>query len=194
MAIWRLPIRITDQSLPDPGFNIFHVRTADGPFPEAELNQASGWLEDFYSAMVPVFSSNTDIQFDGTVTEINSDTPRVGEGLTTWKVDGTSTSLPLPPANCVVVGWRTTLATRSGRGRTFLGPIAANASEADGTVTATALSTIRGAAAALVDESTASEVLGVVSLGIWSPTRNELRDITGTVTHDRFAVLRSRRD
>jgi len=193
MPIYRLPVRIVDPVLGGDGVNIFHVRTGGGIGETATLNRAVGWLEDFYNAMVPVFSSNTDFFFDGVATEIATEAPGVNDDLDTWTTGGTGTSIPLPAANCIVVGWKTTLATRSGRGRTFLGPMASATAESNGTVTAAALSTIRTAASAMVDASTAADPDGV-ALGVWSPTDQLLRDFTGSTVRDKFAVLRSRRD
>jgi hypothetical protein len=96
-----------------------------------------------------------------------------------------------------VCGWRTTLAARRGRGRTFLGPLNVDAGSTDGTPSPGALSTINSAAAALIATSSetndwAFAVYGQQSSGISGV--KVARDITAQNVRDVFAVLRSRRD
>lgn len=194
MPIYRASVRITSPNLGGDGANIWHIRTAGGVGNDGRLNEAMGWIEQFYIDCSQAFSPSTAIVFDGTVTEIATNEPTITEGLDTFTVPGVGASGDLPPANALVVGWRTALANRRGRGRTFLGPLSRGASEDNGTPTALILEKVRDAAAALVASSTDSEVLGSVSVGVWSPTDNVLRDVTGASVRDRFAVLRSRRD
>ena len=91
----------------------------------------------------------------------------------------------------VVVSWRTTSASRSGRGRTFIGPLCAEAAQQDGTPTPACVNTIRDAASDLRE---ASEGPLGWSLGVLSVKQGVLRDFTGEKVADRFAYLSSRRD
>jgi hypothetical protein len=193
MAIYRLPVKITHPALGGDGVNIFHVRTGGGIGEVATVNRAVGWLSTFYDAIDAVFPTGTAIQFEGTAVTVATEEPEYLEGLDTFNHAGAGGASVLPPANALVVGWRTSSATRSGRGRTFLGPMATPTAQADGTVTESWLSLVRTAAAAMVSSSEAADADGV-ALGVFSPTQNLLRDFTGSSVKDRFAVLRSRRD
>ena len=96
-----------------------------------------------------------------------------------------------PPATALVVGWRTSSASRAGRGRTFLSPLTAAAVEGDGTVSGTQLAAVRGAAQTLIDSSTTE---GDGAFGVYSQSQSLLRDFVSVRVQDKFAVLRSRRD
>jgi len=193
MPLYRLSVKIDAPALGGDGANVWHIRTGGGLNEDGAANTAIGWLEDFYNLIAPLTPTTCSFSFEGTAVEIAVEEPTMLEGLDTWTTSGTSANDYLPPANCIVVGWRTSLATRSGRGRTFLGPFANNVSDATGTPSSGALSTIRGAADALVSASTGADPEGV-AVAVWSPTDNLARDITGASVRDQFAVLRSRRD
>jgi hypothetical protein len=108
-----------------------------------------------------------------------------------WSIGAGGGGNVLPPANCIVVGWRTSGGGRRGRGRTFLGPLDSILLEANGGVVDLELTAIRDAAAALVD---ASDSFNDGALGVFSPTGNLFRDFVSSAVRDQFAVLRSRRD
>lgn len=192
--IVRLPVQITAPSMPGPGVNMWHVR--DGSIAddhEVGINEALGWIHQFYTACQGIFPSGTTISFDGTATEIGTATPAVVDGLDTFTVAGTAAAGGLPAANCLIVNWRTALATRRGRGRTFLGPLATSIAEANGTPEESNRSAVNAAIGVLVGHSKAPQRAGV-AVGIWSPTDGVLRDVVGGDCPNRFGVLRSRRD
>jgi hypothetical protein len=91
----------------------------------------------------------------------------------------------------VVISWRTTSASRSGRGRTFLGPMGIQSLQSDGTPAAGLISAVRTAAQTLVD---AQGNVDGTSLGVLSVKQGLLRDFTGSTVHDKWAYLSSRRD
>jgi hypothetical protein len=85
----------------------------------------------------------------------------------------------------------TASATRSGRGRKFLGPVTAGSMSADGSPVAGAVTAFQTAGDDLVSTSSG---LTQSAVGVYSPTEGIFRDLTGWRQRDYFAVLRSRRD
>jgi hypothetical protein len=106
--------------------------------------------------------------YDGTLTEVGVASPSLVGGVTTWNATGAQPAATYGPAGVgMCVSWRSALANRQGRGRTFLNPLADNNFAADGTLVDTHLGPVRIAATALV---TASLAGGDSSIGVWSTT------------------------
>jgi hypothetical protein len=105
----------------------------------------------------------------------------------------------LPLAASLVIGWRTDLPTRRGRGRTFTPPSTETLNEANGTPTSGAIVTAQSAAAALIAASSASTE---VAFSIWSrpapeadpPRIGTVRSVLTSRVRDTWGSLRSRRD
>ena len=96
-----------------------------------------------------------------------------------------------PAPTAMVVTWRTQSATRSGRGRTFLGPLASSALQTDGTLSGSLVATVQDAC----DDLVAWNSVGTNgSFAVYSRTNGVARDITASKARDYVAVLRSRRD
>lgn len=190
MAIWRLTCSIAHPSLGGTGVNVWHARTTADDDVSGPLQDHEDALEAFYSAITGVAAGGTEFHSPGEWIRVNPEPPviAVTDGFTV--VTGTSVP-PLPPANCIVVGWGSVTPTRRGRGRTFVGPIGTSMLEGDGTVTAAALTTCRGAADSVLAHNA---IAGDGALGVYSRTDNVIRDFTSRTVHDQFAVLRSRRD
>ena len=111
--------------------------------------------------------------------------------VTPWLREGTNHGLPYAgPVECCLT-LLTSSATRSGRGRKFLGPLTENAMSADGTPTTAVLTKFRDAGTALVADSVG---LTQSAVGVYSRTQGLFRDLTNTRVRDYFATLRSRRD
>jgi hypothetical protein len=147
-------------------------------------------INDFYTACLAYYQGGAQIVGPDEITagiEGGEPTFEAVDGFTLGPVAGTSTLAPVLQA---VVGWRTTSATRSGRGRTFVGPLAVAASDADGTPAAGFLTALQNGAQAIVAHN---DGVDTGAVGVWSPTQNLFRDITGFRIRDVFAVLRSRR-
>lgn len=191
MSVYRFPVTLTYPGAGGPGLNVWHLRTTGDAVPSAgELEGLSNIIRDFYAAQVLWFAQGMTISYQGVATTVGLE-PEYDSSAPAWTVTSTSSSGMAPPLLAVCVNWLTTNASRSGRGRTFLGPYTPAAIQADGTVSNGALTDARDAAAALVAASTGS-ANGAV--GVWSPTDQVLRDVVGTATRDRFAVMTSRRD
>lgn len=189
MPIYRVPVRLEFVGGGGPGYNVFHVRTVSNA--RDELTSALDALEAFYTSLRPYYVSSTRIHIGeamirdplGSPEYVNDDSRVVsGTGAAGMEVHLLS----------IVCSWRTSSATKSGKGRTFLGPFGANvADNNDGTPTTAALNAIRAAAQQLVDSSTG---LNDWAIGVLSQKQGLLRDITGVTVNDRWSYLSSRRD
>ena len=203
MTIFRCPINITFPGAGSPGANIWHFRTT-GAIGAVETGQAQNMvniLRTFYQSVNTLMPATTSITL-GTVTEVTT----AREITPTFAaVTGSGTGSAMQ-ALAVVVTWKTSIAARRGRGRTFLGPLATSVVQSDGTINDSNLTTIRASAAALVSSSLAD---GNGALGVYgydaaktpgkanprNPADGKIfRDFTSYQIRDLFGVLRSRRD
>lgn len=196
MAIFRATVVLTSACLGGHGTNTWHFRTdSDDIVPNlVSVHDAEDALQNFYIAVKDLWPAGTTASHNGEWATVNDEEPEVLDGFQ-WTQSG-GAGEPLPPANCIVVGWKTTRNTRYGRGRTFLGPIGEGWNE-EGTPSAAALTIARDGSQDLVDWN--SGVLsGSSAFGVWSEhsatAEPAFRDFTSRTVHDKFAVLRSRRD
>ena len=203
MTIFRCPVNITFPGAGSPGANIWHFRTTGsiGSVENSQANALVGYLRTFYQSLNTLMPATTSITL-GTVTEVTT----AREITPTFAaVTGSGTGSAMQ-ALSVVVTWKTSIAARRGRGRTFLGPWATAIVQSDGTINDTSLTTIRASAAALVSSSLAD---GNGAIGVWGYDAAKLpgkanvrnpadarifRDFTSYQVRDLFGVLRSRRD
>lgn len=191
MAIIRVPVVISNPVLPDPAMNILHIRTITDDPDSGVIDSALDAIFDFYDSLKAHYPSGTTIRLGegmikdplGSPSYVPDDPREIASGTTTD---------PLPALLAVVVSWRTTSATRSGRGRTFVGPLHIDSLQSDGTPEALTLTAIRDAANALVAESSSS--LNGWAFGVLSTKTGVFRDVTGNKVADRFSYLSSRRD
>lgn len=191
MAVFRASVSITSPDLGGVGANVWHLRTSDVGTTEGNVGVLMSALEAFYTDIAPLFPEDVTVRWDGSVQQILSAEPVLLEGGDDWSVPGGTTSQGLPPANCLCMTWRTQLSTRSGRGRSFLGPIAEQHVGVDGRPTSTARDLLSGAASDFID---LFDSAGAGAFAVYSPTDEIARDITGYKVPTEFAVLRSRRD
>jgi hypothetical protein len=203
MAIFRVPINFTHLGAGSPSANIWHIRTStvNTATELSEANTLVGYIRTFYNSCLGLLPP-TWVATLGTVVS-ETDQREIIPTMASLTGLGTGSA---PQALAIVVGWRTTIAARRGRGRTFLGPVASGVMQTDGTVTDANLTTVRTAAAALISSSTA---FGNGAVGVWGyenaklPGKENLRnpadgkifrDFVGVQVRDLFGVLRSRRD
>lgn len=190
MSIVRIPVRIDYPYDGGPGYNIWHARFVDSTPAALSLSAAVDALVDFYEAVDAYIVTGTTFTVGegmildplGSPTYLDDDSHTV-----TGSAGGTSMSNIM----CCTVGWRTTSATRSGRGRTFLGPMGMSSATGNGTPADATLTTLRAAASDLVDVSTGANGW---AFGVLSTKQGLLRDFTGSTIKDRYTFLSSRRD
>lgn len=191
MSLFKAQVQITHSVLGGIGTNGWSLRTTGSdPGDAPELDGLMEIVQAFYTSLNTVLATSTTVSFDGVCREIGGDeTENTDAGA--WTVGITGAAGVLPPANCICVTWRAATGGRSGKGRSFLGPIKTDALQTDGTVDTAELTTVRNGAAALV---AASEGFTNGALGVWSYKDEVFRDYVGSSVTDQFAVLRSRRD
>lgn len=191
MAKRRAVVRILHPNLGGVGTNTWHIRTSGLEVDTTTmLGNAMEAVETFYTACAGLFPDTCTFSWDGSLSGILDEEGQFNE-LDPWTTTGAVAGGSLPPANCICVSWLGATGDRSRRGRTFLGPIATNVAESNGTISTAALGAARAAAAALVDASTDPNDW---ALCVFSRQESLLRDFVGSAVRDQFAVLRSRRD
>lgn len=194
MPIYRVPVDLNWSGSGSPGVNVWHVRTG-GIDDDASVGAALAALGTFYTSVGVLLWQGTTWTIGEPVVDVDTDELLAVSPVTGGTSHGQSSRLA--PALAIVCGWRTTLAARRGRGRTFLGPLNADAGSTDGTPSPGGLATIASAADALIATSSETNdwafvVYGQQSAGIAGVKVG--RDITSRAIRDQFAVLRSRRD
>ena len=169
-----------------PGYSNFYYKNPIGA--SARLGAYLGAIRNFFpTGLTWTIPAEGDV-FDA------------GSGTLTgfWSESGggplTATGAPLHAAPVgAVVNWLTEGINRGHkiRGRTFLVPLSANAFQDDGSILDTTLGSLRIAAATLISDGAAEQV-------VWSRpvagAGGAIADITDTRVPDLAAVLRSRRD
>jgi hypothetical protein len=201
MAIYLLRVKLTYGPGSKVGVNTWHIRRDTPPVPGAQpLITALGAF--YQSVASEVFCTDQQASFDGNVVEVGTDTPTQIGGLTTFTATGLNPATAYGSAGVgMCISWKSSLANRQGRGRTFLSPLASVAFQGDGTLSDTKLGNIRTAATTLVNASKADGNGGIC---VWStatpkggvapaPGHGVARDIIGHSISDKVAWLSSRR-
>lgn len=191
MATFRIAVDIAwAYGSGSPGANVWHGRTTGTMGPGGEVEGLIADLEAFYNDIRQDFTNGVTFTFGGEVTGLDDDAGDsfIMEG---WTTTGLQPGAALPTSVQMVAGWRTGSGGRSGRGRTFLGPLAESASTAGGLPAPATVGRIATAGADLI---AAGSTRGNGSWGVYSPTQNVIRDFTGCNVRNSFGTLRSRRD
>lgn len=192
MAVYRGVVTITHPALGGTGTNTWHARSTD-PFTgtaDADLHGLNESLRAYYALLTAVVAGGTIFAQDGSFVRIDDDSGDFAM-VDPWSVTTGTSQPPLPPADALVVSWRTAQAGKRARGRTFVSPCAANTLQDNGTPTESARATMDAAAASFVDSFDGIEN---GAWAIWSTVDHVARDIVSGSTANRFSVLRSRRD
>lgn len=188
MPTYRYNVGVEYPGTGAPGVNVWHFRS-DDPIGAPDVLPV---IRDFYTAIRPNFSSQLTWRGDAFVIEDPYGSPTYVP-VPQWAVTGSNVVALGPRAVQHVVSWYTTSATRSGRGRTFLGPFLGGASLLDGNgqITVAANNVVQTAAEDLI---TASTGLIGAAVGVYSREDGVIRDIIRARASRDPAVLRSRRD
>lgn len=189
MPTYRMNVQLNYPGEGGPGLNTWHFRT--GSIDDV-LSGPAAWIRTFYEGVANLMPNTWSAAFDGSLIEDPYGAPTYAT-TDAFTVPGTSTIASyVGMASQACVTWRTTSATRSGRGRTFVGPLGFAAIQGDdGTLSPAALTALRAAASALVESS---DSFANGAIGVYSRTDGVLRDVVGSSVRDVVAVLRSRRD
>ena len=191
MATMTVPIRLTwGYGQGSPGANVWHFRSVGVDVGGSDLEQFTDQLEVFYTAIAGVFNATFQAHWDGEATGLGGAQGTVFQSPT-WTVSGADSGSVAPTALAILIQWRAQEGGRSGRGRTFLGPVAASAIESNGTPAEDTRATIQAACDDLIEWS---DSFANGAFGVYSRTDSLLRDIVQAAVPNEFAVLRSRRD
>lgn len=190
MPIYRMTVRTFFPGGSTQGTNTWHIRTTATPIPPTPSPTAT--IKAFYDGIKSQFGATYKWTWDGLLAQVDSDTPSLVAPMTPWTVQGSSGggSDSGPSGVGLVVTWRSGLATRRGRGRTFIAPLPAGWFQTDGTIVDANLTQVRTAAAALVSTSLAD---GNGAVSVWSHADHVGRDVQGFLANDRVAYMSSRR-
>lgn len=191
MPIYRTVVETRGPMLGGVGVNTWHFRTPGSPTTDqTALTAALAALQTFYGSYITnIAPSGVTVSSPGLWIELAEEPTSVQ--LTPWSTASTGSNTTLPSPVALVVGWRTALAARSGRGRTFINPVRSTLVEANGTPTTSAVTSLASAGLALINDFDAPADGSFV---VWSPTDGVGRDYVNVAVQDKFAVLRSRRD
>lgn len=191
MSVVRVSIDIDHVAVRGFGTNTFHLQTP-GPAEAAlaDLDAAMEALEEMYSGLTSICAGGVVFSFDGVYTTVDED-PTILSGDGEWTVTSGTAFPALPAATAMVLGWTTASATRSGKGRSFISPIAQNTSAGNGSPTTEAVTGARTQAQILLSHNASSPPATFV---VWSPKNQVARLISGARVSNEYAVLRSRRD
>jgi hypothetical protein len=136
-----------------PYANVFHIFT--GTPSVARANAHIGALKTFYTTLVGgAFPTSSSVLLGRVVTVVDANPP-VYIPATSQTVTGTNGTGYLAPQVCAVISWKSSVATRKGRGRTYIGPLAAAMGTSAGNFAAGNLALIQSAASALITAITA---------------------------------------
>jgi len=178
-----------------PGYsNFYFVGDATG----ADLTQITGAVRTFFAAFTLCLPTPVSVKVSQVVQQIDPSTgalqlEKTAPADPAIVVGAGGANFASPVGACVI--WRTT-STRNGhivKGKTFLVPLSTAAYDTDGTILASRLTELRGAATALCGFA----ATGGSTFGVWS---RPVAGAGGAVSHsgvatvnDRTAVLKSRR-
>lgn len=191
MGLFRTTVNLTFPGGSGGGTNTWHLRTVSDDGTVSEISTLMALIEDFYAEVDTYLPTGYTAAWDGTALQIAVPDPVLLAGATPWSVAGGDTGGTLANGAMVCVTWRTPLATKSGRGRTFVGPVGFSTAAGDGTLGGPIIAGFRAAAANLVTASSLASIAGAVV--VWSETLQSARDITGSSVTDQYAFLSSRR-
>lgn len=193
MPIWRTTVETTHASLGGVAVNTFHYRTLQEQSLGADaqaLAEATALLRGFYVAFAnDVAASGAPMRSAGEWVRVEGEQDLIT--VPGWSIQSEGSTSPLPPSTALCLTWRTSRATRRGRGRTFLSPIRTSALQSNGTPTEAARSAIVNAGQTLIAGNDGADD---GQFCVWSEVDQVGRDLVRCTMSNEFAVLRSRRD
>lgn len=183
-----------------PGFTNLYFRdfSGTGNIDQAIVNGAITKTDTWLNAWNSRLPATVNVVIDPVVDVVEDTTGElVGffTGTPFTRANGTGTG-NYSAASGACVNWYTGAVVRGRRlrGRTFMVPLAGSALAVNGTIDDTALTALRSATTALINDAGAGDI------GVWSrPTSATATDgqwaaVTSSTIPDKCAVLRSRRD
>lgn len=200
MPTWRFPVNLTYPDGGGPGVNVWHIRATGATPVETNLQSMVDAIHAFYQRLTNSATAGADWYQGGTTISADSavdvDTSEASD--VDWTTIGpTPAAAAAAPVLAVCVTWRTSLRARRGMGRTFIGPLNAAVVQDNGTPAEAYRDVLSTACQELINTSTsfnngAVGIYGRENAG--GAGSHVIRDLTGFLVPNEFAVLRSRRD
>lgn len=131
-----------------PYANVFHIFT--GTPSTTRGNAHINALKTFFTSCASVLYCTSWSALIGRSVVVIDGNPPVYIPTTPQTVAGINGTAYCPPQTSMVVSWKTGLATRKGRGRSYMGPLSQSVLATGGNFNATHVSTVQTAATALI--------------------------------------------
>lgn len=193
MTVYRAVCRINIPDQAAGGVNVWHFRGSGAASEGEVVSSIAGDLKDFYTAAHGMYPNDVSITAPEYLVTVEAEPKFVAVSQDDqWTVQGYGGSGRAPEVLQIVCDWITDSPSRSGRGRTFIGPLGSTSVGGDGLPVPSQVANLRTAAEALVAKNNLD--LHPSNLVVYSTTHSISRDVVRTSTRGRFAVLRSRRD
>ena len=190
MGIYHYTVDLSWNGAGSPGVNVWDIRQ-QALDPTSELALAVDAIDAFYASVVSsglIYPDGYRATGRNEAIEVNSSQIEAVPGFVHNQSGAGSDFSGL---NQMIATIRTSSATRRGRGRKYIGPVAAETLDSDGTPTTGALSALQTACTNLVTASTANNGWAV---GVYSSVDGLFRDMVQMTARNYFASMRSRRD
>lgn len=145
--ITKISVAIAGGAGSPPDYNVHYITSPD-QLP-ATITAALGKFHDFYDAVKAYFPNGQSFTIGSQLLNMETTPPTVLP-IAPVSVSGTDFSGYCPPQCAVVVSWKTLSASRSGRGRSYIGPIGRAGETTNGTPTPAFATALQTAATALI--------------------------------------------
>jgi hypothetical protein len=187
VAIIRVVAELTRSGV-SVGANVFHFQVTT---PELDGAQASvDALETFYDSIKGVYTSTTTITIGSVVATVGETPNRFVDGVTPAVVNGTGATDAQPNNSAALITWRTGLAGRSRRGRSYLGPFRNGITDGDGrNLQSSFRDAFQAAADQLVDDASGP---GGTTLVVWSEVLQVATAVANGLARTYLGSMRTR--
>lgn len=200
MSVWRIPVTLTGANPDNPFINVFHLQSDDVNDPLTDCAAALASLRTFYVALTTSVAEVGQPLADGLT---------ITSGTVTNVATQEQSTLPFAPIApisgggraperlALVIGWKSTIAARRARGRTFIGPLSNFVAGTDGLPKQPMIDLVTNAAVGLRDRAIGGGHAHWVTYGLVQPGGGPKDPHTGYIrlgvsVKRKFATLRTR--
>lgn len=180
MPVLRITSQATNPAVSGLAVSVMHMTSASTSLTDAQAVVDN--IRDWYDGCKALFHTSSTITVGAQVLDISDVDNPLYVGTTPRTVVGTGSGTQLPAQLALVVSWRTATATRSARGRTYLGPIASSALNAY-VLTPTLQTAIQNASNTLIATN---------RLDVYSRKLDVVYQVTSAVVNTKIDTMRTR--
>src|SRR5215210_6051256 len=200
MSIWRIPVMLTGASPDNPFVNVFHVQSDDSSAPLPMIQDALTALRAFYVKLTVNTTNVGNVLADGLTISAGTVTNVATQEQSTLSfpnIAPTTGAGRVPERLALVIGWKSTIAARRARGRTFVGPLSGFAVASDALPKQGIVDVVQTSAGQLLDASLGAGHAHFVTYGLVAKGGGPADPHTGyvrnaAVVKRHFATLRTR--